>query len=117
VKLSPFSKKNWCRSRIEPPRAQTRPNWPPSKRRQTDHDASAEKTTGSLTAVYNRNKWRVVPMGETMDTKTRAIVLIKYKPMIEGFKNAIAEEKRKGASQARFAAMLDYVEPPTLIPT
>ena len=56
-------------------------------------------------------------MGETMDTKTRAIVLIKYKPMIEGFKNAIAEEKRKGASQARFAAMLDYVEPPTLIPT
>ena len=56
-------------------------------------------------------------MGETMDTKTRAIVLIKYKPMIEGFNNAIAEEKRKGASQARFAAMLDYVEPPTLIPT
>jgi len=49
-------------------------------------------------------------MGETMDAKTRAIVLIKYKPMIEGFKNAIAEEKRKGASRARLAAMLDYVE-------
>ena len=45
-----------------------------------------------------------------MDAKTRAIVLIKYKPMIEGFKNAIAEERKKGASEARIAAILHYVE-------
>jgi hypothetical protein len=39
-----------------------------------------------------------------MDAKTRAILLIiKYKPMIEGFKNAIAEERKKGASDARLA--------------
>ena len=45
------------------------------------------------------------------DAKTRAIsVLLKYKPMIEGFKNAIAEERKKGASEARIAAMLHYVE-------
>jgi hypothetical protein len=49
-------------------------------------------------------------MGGTMDAKTRAIVLIKYKSMIEGFKNAVAEERKKGASEARIAAMLDYVE-------
>jgi hypothetical protein len=29
-----------------------------------------------------------------MDAKTRAIVLIKYKPMIQRFKDAIAEEYR-----------------------
>jgi hypothetical protein len=45
-----------------------------------------------------------------MDAKTRAIVLLKYKPMIEEFKNAIAEERKKGASEARIAAMLHYVE-------
>ena len=49
-------------------------------------------------------------MGVTMDAKTRAIFLLKYKPMIEGFKNAIAEERKKGASEARIAAMLHYVE-------
>ena len=41
-----------------------------------------------------------------MDAKTRAIVLIKYKPMIQEFKNAIAEERKKGASEARIAAIL-----------
>jgi hypothetical protein len=46
----------------------------------------------------------------TMDAKTRAIVLIKYKPMIEGFKNAIAEERKKGASEAHIATMLHYIE-------
>ena len=53
-----------------------------------------------------------------MDAKTRAIVLIKYKSMIEGFKNAIAAERKKGASDARIAAILHYVETilPTLIP-
>ncbi len=45
-----------------------------------------------------------------MDAKTRAILLIKYKPMIDGFKNAIAEERKKGASDARIAAILHYVE-------
>jgi hypothetical protein len=45
-----------------------------------------------------------------MDAKTRAILLIKYKPMIEGFKNAIAEERKKGTSDARLAAILQYVE-------
>ena len=45
-----------------------------------------------------------------MDAKTRAIVLIKYKPMIQGFKHAIAEERKKGASEARIAAILHYVE-------
>jgi hypothetical protein len=49
-------------------------------------------------------------MGGTMDAKTRAIVLIKYKSMIEGFKNAVAGERKKGASEARIAAMLEYVE-------
>ena len=44
-----------------------------------------------------------------MDAKTRAIVLIKYKSMIEGFNNASAERK-KGASDARIAAILHYVE-------
>jgi hypothetical protein len=45
-----------------------------------------------------------------MDAKTRAITLIKYKPMIEGFKNAIAEQRKKGVSAIRLAAILDYVE-------
>jgi hypothetical protein len=45
-----------------------------------------------------------------MDAKTRAIALLKYKPLIEGFKNAIAEERKKGATEARLAAMLHYVE-------
>ena len=45
-----------------------------------------------------------------MDAKTRAIVLIKYKSMIEGFKNAIAAERKRGASDARIAAILHYVE-------
>ena len=45
-----------------------------------------------------------------MDAKTRAIVLIKYKPMIQEFKKAIAEERKKGASEARIAAILHYVE-------
>ena len=55
-----------------------------------------------------------------MDAKTRAILLIKYKPMIEGFKNAIAEERKKGASDARLAAILQYTLrrlPPASIPT
>ena len=38
------------------------------------------------------------------------IVLLKYKSMIEGFKNVIAEERKKGASEARIAAMLHYIE-------
>ena len=42
-----------------------------------------------------------------MDAKTRAIVLIKYKSMIEGFKNAIAAERKKGASEARIAPDID----------
>ena len=45
-----------------------------------------------------------------MGAKTRAITLIKYKPMIEGFKNAIAEQRKKGVSAARLVAILDYVE-------
>ena len=45
-----------------------------------------------------------------MDAKTRSIVLIKYKPMIEEFKKAIAEERKKGASEARIAAIIHYVE-------
>ena len=45
-----------------------------------------------------------------MDAKTRAITLIKYKPMIEEFKKAIAEERKKGASEARIAAIIHYVE-------
>jgi hypothetical protein len=49
-------------------------------------------------------------MGGRMDAKMRAIVLVKYKSMIEGFKNAVAEERKKGASDARIAAMLHYVE-------
>jgi hypothetical protein len=43
-----------------------------------------------------------------MDAK--AIALLKYKPMIAEFKNAIAEERKKGASKHRLAAMIHYVE-------
>ena len=40
-----------------------------------------------------------------MDAKTRAsLLIIKYKTMIKGFKNAIAEERKKGASDARLRA-------------
>jgi hypothetical protein len=38
------------------------------------------------------------------------MVLVKCKPIIEAFKNAIAEERRKIASEARIATMLDYIE-------
>ena len=43
-------------------------------------------------------------------TQRHEPLFFKYKPMIEGFKNAIAEERKKGASEARIAAMLHYVE-------
>ena len=42
--------------------------------------------------------------------KTKAIVLMKYKPMIEEFRKAIIEERRKGLSEARVEMMLDYIE-------
>jgi hypothetical protein len=45
-----------------------------------------------------------------MDDKTKAIVLLKYKPMIEEFRKALIEERKNGASDARIAAMLDYIE-------
>jgi hypothetical protein len=45
-----------------------------------------------------------------MDDTTKAIVLFKYKPMIEEFRKALIEERKKGASDARIAAMLDYIE-------
>jgi hypothetical protein len=45
-----------------------------------------------------------------MHAKMRVIALLKYKPLIEGFKNAISEERRKGASEARIAAMIHCVE-------
>jgi hypothetical protein len=47
-------------------------------------------------------------LGFPMDAKTRAIALLKYKPMIDQFKNAIAEERKNGASDARIAAMLHW---------
>ena len=42
--------------------------------------------------------------------KTKAIVLMKYKPMIEEFRKAIIEERRKGLCEARVQMMLDYIE-------
>ena len=54
-------------------------------------------------------------LGVLMDAKTRVIVLIKYKTIIQGFKDAIAEARKKGANEARIAALKQL--PPTLIPT
>ncbi len=45
-----------------------------------------------------------------MDDKTKAIVLIKYRPMIEDFRKAIIEERKKGLSEARIEMILDYIE-------
>ena len=45
-----------------------------------------------------------------MDDKTKAIVLMKYKPMIEQFRKAIIEERKRGLSEARIQMMLDYIE-------
>jgi hypothetical protein len=45
-----------------------------------------------------------------MDDKTKAIVFLQYKPMIEEFRKALIEERKKGASDARIAAVLDYIE-------
>jgi hypothetical protein len=45
-----------------------------------------------------------------MDDKTKAIVLMKYRPMIEDFRKAIIEERKKGLSEARIEMMLDYIE-------
>ena len=59
----------------------------------------------AITVTLGGQNVRVL-LGVTMDAKTRAIVLLKYKPMVEGFKNAIAEERKKGASEARIAAMV-----------
>ena len=44
-----------------------------------------------------------------MDEKTKSIVLMKYRPMIEEFREAIIEE-RKRAGDARIEMMLDYIE-------
>ena len=40
----------------------------------------------------------------------RVIVLMKYRPMIEEFRQAIIEERKRGASDARIEMMLDYIE-------
>jgi chorismate mutase len=45
-----------------------------------------------------------------MDDKTKAIVLMKYRPMIEDFRKAIIEERKRGLSEARIEMMLDYIE-------
>ena len=45
-----------------------------------------------------------------MDEKTKSIVLMKYGPMIEEFRQAIIEERKRGASDARIEMMLDYIE-------
>ena len=45
-----------------------------------------------------------------MDEKTKSIVLMKYRPMIEEFRQAIIEERKRGASDARIEMMLDYIE-------
>ena len=53
-------------------------------------------------------------LGVPMDAKTRAIVLIKYKPMIQQFKDAIAEEYRaqeKGRRPTQLPPILTREQP------
>ena len=38
-----------------------------------------------------------------MDEKTKSIVLMKYRPMIEEFRQAIREERKRGASDAHMS--------------
>ena len=38
---------------------------------------------------------------------------MKYRPMIEEFRQAIIEERKRGASDARIEMMLDYIETKT----
>jgi L-lysine 2,3-aminomutase len=40
---------------------------------------------------------------------------MKYRPMIEDFRRAIIEERKKGLSEARIEMMLDYIEAETSI--
>jgi hypothetical protein len=40
----------------------------------------------------------------------RVIVLMKYRPMIEEFRQAIIEQRKRSASDARIEMMLDYIE-------
>ena len=42
-----------------------------------------------------------------MDEKTKSFALVKYRPMIEEFRQAIIEERKRGASDARIEMMLD----------
>ena len=43
-----------------------------------------------------------------MGAKTRVFVLARLRPMLDAFKEAIAEERANGASDARIEAMIDY---------
>jgi hypothetical protein len=43
-----------------------------------------------------------------MDAKTRAFLLAKLRPLLEAFKDAIAEERANGASDAKIEAMIQY---------
>ncbi len=45
-----------------------------------------------------------------MDEKTKSFALVKYRPMIEEFRQAIIEQRKRGASDARIEMMLDYIE-------
>jgi hypothetical protein len=45
-----------------------------------------------------------------MDEKTKSIALMKYRPMSDEFRQAIIEERKRGASDARIEMMLDYIE-------
>jgi hypothetical protein len=49
-------------------------------------------------------------MGALYGRQTKAIVLMKYRPIIEDFRKAIIEERKKGLSDARVEMMLDYIE-------
>ena len=49
-------------------------------------------------------------IGGTIDENTKSIVLMKYRPMIEEFRQAISEERKRGASDARIEMMLEYIE-------
>jgi hypothetical protein len=50
---------------------------------------------------------RVNRGGNAMDAKARAFVLMKLRPMLEAFKEAVVEERANGASDAKIEAMIE----------
>src|SRR6478736_2126524 len=65
-------------------------------------------TTESHRPSHNPAMMRVNRGGNAMDAKARAFVLMKLRPMLEAFKEAVVEERANGASDAKIEAMIEY---------